>query len=235
VDFRVISVAVQGPSAVVQIVEALNRLDEDPDVDVIILARGGGSVEDLLPFSDETLCRAVFACRTPVISAIGHETDTPLVDFVADLRASTPTDAAKRAVPDLAEELSLLTDARRRLARAITHRLDREQQRLDALRSRPVLAAPSTLVDQHVQAVDGLRSRARLVLSHRLDRASSEAHHTVARLRSLSPLATLERGYAVVRRAVDGAVLRDAATVPVGDDLRVRLASGELAARVVES
>ena len=234
VEFRVVPVAVQGPSAVVQVVEALARLDEDPEVDVIILARGGGSVEDLLPFSDETLCRAVFACKTPVISAIGHETDTPLVDYVADIRASTPTDAAKRAVPDLAEEISLLTAARRRLERAITQRLDREQQRLDALRSRPVLAAPSTLVDQHVTAVAALRSRAQLVLSHRLDRASSEVHHTLARLRSLSPLATLERGYAVVRRAVDGTVLRDPAAVSVGDDLRVRLASGELAARVIE-
>lgn len=235
VEFRVVPVAVQGPSAVVQIVEALTRLDEDPEVDVIILARGGGSVEDLLPFSDETLCRAVFACRTAVISAIGHETDTPLVDFVADIRASTPTDAAKRAVPDLAEEISLLSGVRRRLERAITQRLDREQQRLDALRSRPVLAAPSTLVDQHVNAVAALRSRARLVLSHRLDRASSEVHHTLARLRSLSPLATLERGYAVVRRVVDGTVLRDPAAVAVGEDLRVRLASGELAAKVIES
>ncbi len=234
VEFKVMPVAVQGPSAVVQIVEALSRLDEDPEVDVIILARGGGSVEDLLPFSDEALCRAVFACRTPVISAIGHETDTPLVDFVADVRASTPTDAAKRAVPDLAEELSLIATARSRLRRSILHRLDREQHRLDALRSRPVLAAPSTVVDQHVAAVAGLRSRSRLALSHRLDRAASEAHHTLARLRSLSPLATLERGYAVVRRATDGAVLRDPGEVDVGEDLRVRLASGELAAKVIE-
>ena len=234
VEFRVVPVAVQGPSAVTQIVEALARLDEDPSVDVIVLARGGGSVEDLLPFSDEALCRAVFACRTPVISAIGHETDTPLVDFVADVRASTPTDAAKRAVPDLTEELRLMATARSRLARAITHRLDREQQRLDALRSRPVLAAPVTLVDQHSAAVASLRSRSRVVLSHRLERAASEVAHTLARLRSLSPLSTLERGYAVVRRATDGEVLRDPSSVAVGDDLRVRLAAGELAAKVTE-
>jgi exodeoxyribonuclease VII large subunit len=233
VEFRVIPVAVQGPSAVTQILEALSRLDQDPSVDVIILARGGGSVEDLLPFSDEALCRAVFACRTPVISAIGHETDTPLVDFVADVRASTPTDAAKRAVPDLAEELQLITAARHRLERAIRHRLEREQQRLDALRSRPVLAAPVTLIDQHAAAVSALRSRTRLVVSHRLERASSELSHTLARLRSLSPLSTLERGYAVVRRAADGTVLRDPAEVAVGEDLRVRLADGELSARVV--
>jgi exodeoxyribonuclease VII large subunit len=233
VEFRVIAVAVQGPSAVTQVVEALARLDQDPDVDVIIMARGGGSVEDLLPFSDETLCRAVFACRTPVISAIGHETDTPLVDFVADVRASTPTDAAKRAVPDLTEEVATIANARARLSRAITHRLDREQQRLDALRSRPVLAAPTTLVDQHMAAVAALRSRVRIVLTHRLERASSDVEHTLARLRSLSPLATLERGYAVVRRSSDGAVLRAPSAIDVGEDLRVRLAEGELAARVI--
>jgi exodeoxyribonuclease VII, large subunit len=232
VEFKVMPVAVQGPSAVTQIVEALARLDADPSVDVIILARGGGSVEDLLPFSDEALCRAVFACRTPVISAIGHETDTPLVDFVADVRASTPTDAAKRAVPDLAEELRLLSLARSRLARAITHRLDREQQRLDALRSRPVLAAPLTLIDQHAAAVAALRARARVVVTHRLERATSEVTHMLARLRSLSPLSTLERGYAIVQRAADGAVLRDPAVVAVGDELRVRLAAGELTATV---
>jgi exodeoxyribonuclease VII large subunit len=235
VEFRVIAVAVQGPSAVTQVVEALSRLDQDPDVDVIIVARGGGSVEDLLPFSDETLCRAVFACRTPVISAIGHETDTPLVDFVADVRASTPTDAAKRAVPDLTEELATITNARTRLSRAIAHRLDREQQRLDALRFRPVLAAPTTLVDQQTAAVAALRSRARIVLTHRLERASSDVGHTLARLRSLSPLATLERGYAVVRRSSDGAVLRSPSAIDVGEDLRVRLAEGELAARVIAS
>src|SRR5690606_1707788 len=130
VEFRVLNVAVQGPSAVPQIIDALKVLDEDPSVDVIIIARGGGSVEDLLPFSDEALCRAVFACRTPVVSAIGHETDTPLLDFVADVRASTPTDAAKRVVPDLAEELRLVQLARGRLRRAVAGLLDREQQRL---------------------------------------------------------------------------------------------------------
>jgi exodeoxyribonuclease VII large subunit len=234
VEFRVVAVAVQGATAVPQIVDALAVLDRDPEVDVIIVARGGGSVEDLLPFSDEALCRAVFASRTPVISAIGHETDTPLLDFVADLRASTPTDAAKRAVPDLGEELALIATARSRLTRAVLHRLDREQQRLDALRSRPVLAAPTTLVDRHVEAVAALRARSRLVLSHRLDRAASELQHTVARLRSLSPLSILERGYAVVRRAADGAVLRSPDDAPVGEELRIRVAEGELTAKVVQ-
>jgi exodeoxyribonuclease VII large subunit len=235
VEFRVIPVAVQGPAAVTQLIDAVALLDQDPGIDVIILARGGGSVEDLLPFSDEALCRAVFACRTPVISAIGHETDTPLVDFVADIRASTPTDAAKRAVPDLAEELSLIAAHRTRLDRAITNRLDREQQRLDALRSRPVLAQPTTMLDTHLTQVSALRDRASRNLGHRLDRSRNELQHTVARLRGLSPLATLERGYAIVQRHRDSAVLRDPAEVDIGDDLRVRLAEGELAARVIAS
>jgi exodeoxyribonuclease VII large subunit len=233
VEFRVIPVAVQGPSAVPQLVDALGLLDQDQSVDVIILARGGGSVEDLLPFSDEALCRAVFACRTPVISAIGHETDTPLVDFVADVRASTPTDAAKRAVPDLAEELSLIAAARTRLDRAILNRLDREQQRLDALRSRPVLAAPTTMLDAQAAHVIALRERAGRNLAHRLDRAGSELHHLLARLRAMSPLATMERGYAIVQRRTDSAVLRDPADATVGSDLRIRLARGELAAKVM--
>jgi exodeoxyribonuclease VII large subunit len=234
VEFRVINVAVQGPGAVPQIIEALGTLDADPATELIILARGGGSVEDLLPFSDEALCRAVFACRTPVISAIGHETDTPLVDFVADVRASTPTDAAKRAVPDLAEELRLIATARGRLARAVGGLLDREQHRLDGLRSRPVLSRPTTMVEVRATEVEALRTRAHRTLGHRLDRADGDLRHTLARLRALSPLATLERGYAIVRRDRDGAVLREPADAPAGETLRVRLAGGELAAKVVE-
>jgi exodeoxyribonuclease VII large subunit len=232
VDFRVIHVPVQGPSAVTQIIEALGTLDRDPDTDLIILARGGGSVEDLLPFSDEALCRAVFACRTPVIAAIGHETDTPLVDFVADVRASTPTDAAKRAVPDLTEELRLIATARGRLARAVGGLIDREQHRLDGLRSRPVLSRPTTMVEVRATEVDALRVRARRTLQHRLDRAEGELHHTVARLRALSPAATLARGYAIAQRASDGLVLRDPAEVEPGEALRLRLAGGELTATV---
>jgi exodeoxyribonuclease VII large subunit len=232
VDFRVLPVAIQGPSAVSQIMDALTALDRDPSIDVIILARGGGSVEDLLPFSDEALCRAVFACRTPVISAIGHETDNPLVDFVADVRASTPTDAAKRAVPDLAEEVRGLANARARLDRAMDNLLDREQHRLDGLRSRPALARPQTLIETRFEQVLALRSRADRTLAHRLDRADTELHHTLARLRGLSPLATLERGYAIVQLVSDGSVLRDPAQTRTGDRLRLRLARGDLAATV---
>jgi exodeoxyribonuclease VII large subunit len=234
VRFRTINVAVQGPSAVPQLVDALAVLDRDPEIDVIIIARGGGSVEDLLPFSDEALCRAVFACRTPVISAIGHETDVPLVDFVADVRASTPTDAAKRAVPDLAEERRLIATARARLDRAIDHRLDRERAQLEVLRGRPVLARPYTMVEVRAAEVGGLRDRAGRAVAYRLDRADHELRHTLARLRTLSPAATLERGYAIVQRR-DGDVLRDPAVVAIGEALRVRLARGELAARVTAS
>ncbi|WP_425553749.1 exodeoxyribonuclease VII large subunit [Dactylosporangium salmoneum] len=233
VDFRVINVAVQGPSAVPQIIDALAVLDRDETVDVIVLARGGGSVEDLLPFSDEALCRAVFACRTPVVSAVGHETDVPLVDFVADVRASTPTDAAKRVVPDLGDELRLIAHAKQRLDRALRGLLDREQHRLDALRSRPSVARPLTMVEQREADVAALRDRAARNLRHRLDRAGTELEHTLARLRTLSPSATLQRGYAIVQRA-DGAVVRNPAEVSGQDRLRIRLAEGELTAIVEE-
>ena len=154
------------------------------------------------------------------------------MDFVADVRASTPTDAAKRVVPDLADELRGLAQARDRLGRAVRQRLDREQQRLDALRSRPVLARPESMFDTRAEQVAALRDRAGRTLRHRLDRADTELHHTLARLRALSPAATLERGYAVVRRQADGSIVRDPADAPDGDDLRIRVAGGELTARV---
>jgi exodeoxyribonuclease VII large subunit len=231
VDFRVINVPVQGPTAVPQIIDALKVLDSDATVEVIVLARGGGSVEDLLPFSDEALCRAVFGCRTPVVSAIGHETDAPLIDYVADVRASTPTDAAKRIVPDLAEETTLIQQARRRLDRAVITLVDREAHRLESWRSRPVLARPELLVEQRATEVTALRERGTRSLEQRLRRADDELRHTLARLRGLSPKATLERGYAIVQRA-DGHVVRAADEVETGDVLRVRLADGELRAGV---
>lgn len=234
VEFRVINVPVQGPTAVPQIIDALKVLDNDDTVDVIVIARGGGSVEDLLPFSDEALCRAVFGARTPVVSAIGHETDAPLLDYVADLRASTPTDAAKRIVPDLADELRLMEHARSRLDRAVLGMIDRERQRIEAWRSRPVLARPEALLDQRGTEVTALRDRAGRSLEHRLRRADDDLRHTVARLRALSPAATLERGYAIVQRA-DGHVVRAADEVAAGDLLRIRLADGELQAAVQES
>jgi exodeoxyribonuclease VII large subunit len=231
VRFRVLGVAVQGPSAVVQVVDALRRLDRDPEVDVIVLARGGGSVEDLLPFSDEALVRAVAASRTPVVSAIGHETDTPLIDLAADVRASTPTDAAKRVVPDVEEEDRGVGRTRDRLRSSLRHRLDRETAALSALRTRPVLAEPTAGLRLRAAEIVDLRGRSRRSLGHSLDRARSDLGHTRARIRTLSPAATLDRGYAIVRRA-NGSVLRSIGQVEAGDHVGIRLTDGELGATV---
>ena len=231
VEFAVREVAVQGPNAVTEVCGALRELDADPDVDVIVITRGGGSLEDLLPFSNETLVRAVAAAVTPVVSAIGHEVDTPVLDLVADVRASTPTDAAKLVVPDVAEETAGVAHARARLRRAVTHRVDAEQTSLDHLRSRPVLATPATIVEHRRDEVLAARDRARTALSGRLDRAADSVVHLAAQVRALSPAATLERGYAVVQRA-DGAVVRSPEDVEAGDHLRVRVAGGELGATV---
>jgi exodeoxyribonuclease VII large subunit len=229
VAFETAYAAMQGQRAAAEVMEALARLDRDPRVDVIVIARGGGSVEDLLPFSDEALIRAVHAARTPVVSAIGHEPDTPLLDLVADLRASTPTDAAKHLVPDVAEELRGVEWARDRVRGLLGQILDRELQALADLRARPVLADPRSLVDARASEIRDLRERARRVLGHALDRAGDDIGHQRARARSLSPLATLQRGYAVVQGA-DGSVLASTARVTSGDALRIRVADGRVLA-----
>ena len=231
VRFRVEAAAVQGPFAVTQVSEALQALDRDPEVDVIVIARGGGSVEDLLPFSDESLLRRVIASRTPVVSAIGHEQDTPLLDLVADVRASTPTDAAKRIVPDVADEQRRIDQLRDRAQRAVVVRIDREQHHLDGLRSRPVLSEPSAQLRRHADDVTTLRERGRRCLATALSRAEDDLVHVRARVLSLSPASTLQRGYAVVQRS-DDRVVRSATEVGPGDPLRIRLADGELAASV---
>ncbi|MDQ1614217.1 MAG: exodeoxyribonuclease large subunit [Actinomycetota bacterium] len=231
VRFRIEEVAVQGPTAVTEVGAALGRLDADPEVDVIVVTRGGGSLEDLLPFSNEALVRQVSQCRTPVVSAIGHEQDAPLLDLVADVRASTPTDAGKLVVPDVAEELDRLRTARNRLRAAVTSRLERETAALAALRSRPVLADPQTMVDTRHDELAALRERLRRCLDSALHRAADNLTHTRARIRALSPAATLERGYAVLQRS-DGHVVRREADVSVNDELRARLADGELTVTV---
>ena len=236
VRFRIEHTATQGALAVPQIVDALARLDRDPDVDVIVLARGGGSVEDLLPFSDETLCRAVADCRTPVVSAIGHEPDTPLVDHVADVRFSTPTEAGRRLVPDLAEETARIAGLRDRSRRALAGWVDREERLLTALRGRPVLADPLRALDARHADVERLREAARGTVERGLDRRGVEIEHLRARLTTLGPAATLARGYAVVQRVVDGPgpppVLRSAGEVAAGDRLRIRVADGAVVATV---
>jgi exodeoxyribonuclease VII large subunit len=231
VRFRVEQTAVQGPYAAGEIITALRRLDEDPEVDVIVIARGGGSLEDLLPFSDEALIRAVAACRTPVVSAIGHEQDTPLLDYVADLRASTPTDAAKRIVPDVAEQLALVTQLRDRARRSVRGWLDRELAWLDAVRSRPALADPVREIERQAELVDALAQRARQCVAGRLARAEDDITHTRARLLALSPAATLARGYAIVQQA-DSSVVRSAAAVSAGEQLSVRFAEDQLSVTV---
>ena len=229
VRFDVRAVAVQGPNAVTEVIDAVRALDAEAEVDVIVVTRGGGSLEDLLPFSNEAMVRAVAGCRTPVVSAIGHEVDAPLLDLVADVRASTPTDAAKRIVPDVAEELAGVVQARRRAAAALRARLDAERGALASLRARPVLADPHRMLAAHADVVAQARSRARSTLRAALARGTDDVRHLRQRVAALSPAATLARGYAVVQTA-DGDVVRDPAQVPAGDLLRLRLADGDLAA-----
>ncbi|HEU5472065.1 MAG TPA: exodeoxyribonuclease VII large subunit [Actinophytocola sp.] len=235
VRFRIENVAVQGALAVPQIVDALSTLDRDGAVDVIVIARGGGSVEDLLPFSDETLCRAVAGCRTPVISAIGHEQDSPLLDHVADVRCSTPTDAGRRVVPDVVAETERIRALRDRGRRALHGWVDRERRLLDSLRSRPVLADPVTPLLRRAEQVAGLLQRARRAVLGRLEEERSALNATNARLTTLGPAATLARGYAVVQRvgpAGDPEVLRAVDEAPPGTRLRVRVMDGALYAVV---
>ncbi|GGW32542.1 MULTISPECIES: exodeoxyribonuclease VII large subunit [Streptomyces] len=230
VRFEVRNVAVQGVHAVPQVVQAVKELDARPDVDVIIVARGGGSVEDLLPFSDEQLVRAVAACRTPLVSAIGHEPDNPLLDHVADVRASTPTDAAKRVVPDVGEELERVRMLRGRARRCVEAFVEREERGLGHALGRPVIRDPQRMIDERADQVSSLADRARRTLGHLLDRADSELSHTHARVVGLSPAATLKRGYAVLQKA-DGHVVRDPGEVAADEVLRARVAAGEFTVR----
>jgi len=234
VEFDVREVAVQGNTAVGQVLAALRALDADPHIDVIVIARGGGALEDLLPFSNEELIRAVSAAATPVVSAIGHEADRPILDDVADLRASTPTDAAKRVVPDVSEELAKVRVAREHLNRSILRLLDRESDRLHALRSRPVMASPEVMVTAREEDITRLRRHAHTAVSSAVVRALDQVHHLRARVRALSPQKTLDRGYAVVQVAgPDGLgrdVVRSPGQAPHGTPLTVRVAEGRFAA-----
>lgn len=230
VRFELRNAVVQGPNAVPQIVDALRFLDAHPDVDVIVLARGGGSVEDLLPFSDETLCRAIAACTTPVVSAVGHEPDNPLSDLVADLRAATPTDAAKRIVPDMAAERALLTDLCRRGARALRHWVLREERIVAQLRSRPVLAAPLSMLSARGEEIHRARTAARRDIDRLVTAESERVGHLSARLATLGPAATLARGYAVVQSLPAHSVVRSVHDAPAGTRLRIRVADGAIGA-----
>jgi len=217
----------QGVKAAAEVIEALGRLDDDPAVDVIVVARGGGSVEDLLPFSDEALIRTVAKLGTPLVSAIGHEPDSPILDLVADLRASTPTDAAKRVVPDVSEEQVRVRQVRDRGRRVVAAFLAHETSTLAALRSRPVLATPQCLLQERAEEIRSLRERGRRSVQHRLDRAADEIASRLDHLRACSPLSTLRRGYAVVQTEA-GDVVTSSTSVRAKDRLSVRVADGRL-------
>jgi exodeoxyribonuclease VII large subunit len=224
---------VQGPQAAEQVMAAVRRLDGHPEVDVIVIARGGGSLEDLLPFSDEGLVRAVAACRTPVVSAIGHESDNPILDLVADYRASTPTDAAKRIVPDAAEELARLRQVRQRMQNCVTTLVVREQEALTALRSRPVLADPTASFGLRMDEIHRLRDRSHRAIMLRLEADRTAVRHCLDRIRAVSPQATLERGYAILVGSA-GQPVRSVTAVAMEEDVVAHLADGQLVAQVRE-
>jgi exodeoxyribonuclease VII large subunit len=231
VQFEIREVAVQGAAAVVEVSHALRELEAHPLVDVIIITRGGGSFEDLLPFSDESLVRLAASCETPIVSAIGHEKDSPLLDLVADYRASTPTDAAKKVVPDIAQEINDIEKLRDRALRSLVARLDFESQQIAQLRNRPVMKDPMVMVTTRVDELKALRDRALRGFASLLEIEKKELKGVRDHLRSLSPQSTMDRGYAVVQ-LTDGKILRDATKLKVGTALRIRVAKGETGATV---
>jgi len=229
VQFRVIHTLVQGDKAAPEVIAAIKALDEDSEVDVIIIARGGGSFLDLMVFSDEALVRAAANAKTPIVSAIGHENDRPVLDDVADLRASTPTDAAKRVVPDVADEKHKLEQLRKRLFLRVDTFVANQLGMIEQIRSRPILANPYTFIEVLEAEVERSVDQMRLRLDQVLSRESMQIGHLRQQVRSLSPQSTLDRGYSVIRD-LDGHVISDAAKVKKGQQLKVRLAKGELGA-----
>jgi exodeoxyribonuclease VII large subunit len=234
VEFEIREVAVQGAAAVVEVSAALRELEELEDVDVIIITRGGGSFEDLLPFSDESLVRLAASCETPIVSAIGHEKDSPLLDLVADYRASTPTDAAKRVVPDIEQEISDINKIRDRMYRRLLASVDYELNQIAQLRNRPVMKDPGVMIKVRNEDLSALRDRSHRGFKALLDIEKKEIKGVIAHLRSLSPQSTMDRGYSVVQ-SDDGKIVRDATKLKAGSVLRIRAAKGEAKASVLES
>ncbi len=226
VQFEIREVTVQGAAAVTEVSAALRELEANKNVEVIIITRGGGSFEDLLPFSDEGLVRLAASCETPIVSAIGHEKDSPLLDLVADYRASTPTDAAKRVVPDIAEEIQMISAMRDRARRTVLNRLDLESTRITNFKNRPVMKDPHVLITTRAEIIAGLRDRSNRSFGASLKLAKEELKQIKARVRALSPQSTLDRGYSVVQLA-DGQIVTDPKKLKAGDELRLRLAKGE--------
>jgi exodeoxyribonuclease VII large subunit len=231
VKFEIREVTVQGAAAVSEVSDALRELEANKDVEVIIITRGGGSFEDLLPFSDEGLVRLAASCSTPIVSAIGHEKDAPLLDLVADYRASTPTDAAKRVVPDIAEEIAMISAMRDRARRTLLNRINLEATQIANFKNRPVMKDPHVLITTRADIIAGLRDRSNRSFAHQLKLAKEELKQIKARVRALSPQATLDRGYSVVQLA-DGQIVTDPKKLKQGDLLRLRLAKGETQATV---
>jgi exodeoxyribonuclease VII large subunit len=229
VQFEIREVTVQGAAAVSEVSEALRELEADKTVEVIIITRGGGSFEDLLPFSDEGLVRLAASCQTPIVSAIGHEKDSPLLDLVADYRASTPTDAAKRVVPDIAEEIAMITAFKDRARRRLVNLIDLESTRITNFMARPVMKDPMVLVSSRGEVIAALKDRSNRSFAARLKLAKEELKQIKARVRALSPQATLDRGYSVVQLS-NGEILTDPKRLKAGEQLRMRLAKGEAAA-----
>ena len=226
VQFEIREVTVQGAAAVSEVSDALRQLEADKNVEVIIITRGGGSFEDLLPFSDESLVRLAASCTTPIVSAIGHEKDSPLLDLVADYRASTPTDAAKRVVPDINEEIAMINQMRDRARRTVITMIDLETTRISNLVGRPVMKDPHVLITSRLEIIAGLRDRSNRSFANRLKLAKEELKQVKARIRALSPQATLDRGYSVVQLQ-NGDIVTDPKSLKAGDLLRLRLAKGE--------
>ncbi len=227
VQFEIREVAVANAAAVSEVSAALLDLEANPNVDVIIITRGGGSFEDLLPFSDESLLRLVASCKTPIISAIGHEKDSPLLDLVADWRASTPTDAGKRVVPDMEEELARISNLQDRANRFIQSRIDFEFSRIKGFMERQIMREPQTIISTRLEIVNGFVARSHRAMSGALAIAGEEISGLRTQVRTLSPQATLDRGYSVVQKS-DGSVVRTASELKPGDKLRLRLAHGEV-------
>ena len=234
VEFEIREVAVQGAAAVVEVSAALRELEGMDEVDVIIITRGGGSFEDLLPFSDESLVRLAASCQTPIVSAIGHEKDSPLLDLVADYRASTPTDAAKRVVPDIEQEISDINKIRDRMYRRLLSSVEYELNQIAQLRNRPVMKDPGVMIKVRKDDLTALRDRSHRGFKALLDIEKKEIKGVIAHLRSLSPQSTMDRGYAVVQ-SDDGKIVRDATKLKAGSVLRIRAAKGEAKASVLAS
>ncbi|AJM77944.1 exodeoxyribonuclease VII large subunit [Rathayibacter toxicus] len=230
VRFRVVHAAVQGERTVSEVTAALRALDADASIDVIVIARGGGDFQNLLGFSDESLVRAVAVCSTPVVSAIGHEADRPLLDEVADLRASTPTDAAKRVVPDVSDELLRVQQAKLRMATRVSGMISHEIDRVAQLRSRPVLAQPRVLIDRHSEDLTRWVARGTELVQRQVESAQHKVDNLRGQLRALSPQHTLDRGYAIVQNEA-GQIVRGAGDAPSATPLVVTLAEGAIAAR----